>query len=76
MRVPFEIYLNFEAITETIDSYTPNPEKLYTERRQKQKPLGFFYYVKYSNDENYEDPVIYRGEDCVQKFCEMIEGEV
>ena len=27
-------------------------------------------------EENYAEPVVYRGEDRVQKFCEMIEDEV
>ena len=35
MRVPFVIYADFEAVTEKIDSATPNPEKLFTEKYQK-----------------------------------------
>ena len=76
MRVPFVIYADFEAITERIDSTTPNPEKSYTEKYQKYTPSGFCYYVKKEGEENYAEPVVYRGEDCVQKFCEMIEEEV
>ena len=76
MRVPFVIYADFEAITEKIDSYTPNPEKSYIEKYQKHTPSGFCYYVKCEGEENYAEPVVYRGEDCVQKFCEMIEEEV
>ena len=76
MSVPFEIHADFEAITEKIDSATPNPEKSYTEKYQKQTPSGFCYHVKCEGEENYAEPVVYRGEDCVQKFCEMIEEEV
>ena len=76
MRVSFVIYADFEAVTEKIDSATPNPEKSYTEKYQKPKPSGFCYYVKKEGIENYAEPVVYRGEDCVQKFCEMIEEEV
>ena len=76
MRVPFVIYADFEAITEKKDSATSNPEKLYTEKYQKHTPSGFCYYVKCEGEENYAEPVVYRGEDCVQKFCEMIEEEV
>ena len=43
MRVPFLIYADFEAITEKIDSATPNPEKSYTEKYQKHTPSGFCY---------------------------------
>ena len=43
MRVPFVIYADFEAITEKIDSATPNPEKSYTEKYQKHTPSGFCY---------------------------------
>ena len=76
MRVPFVIYADFEAITEKIDSCSPNPEDLYTEQYQKHTPSGFCYYVKCSYDDYYAQPVVYRGEDCVEKFCCMIEEEV
>ena len=46
MRVPFVIYADFGAITEKIDSTTPNPEKSYTEKYQKHTPSGFCYHVK------------------------------
>ena len=32
MRVPFVIHADFEAVTEKIDSATPNPEKSFTEK--------------------------------------------
>ena len=76
MRVPFVIYADFEAVTEKIDSATPNPEKSFTEKYQKHTPSGFCYYVKKDGPENYAEPVDYRGEDCVEKFCKMIEEEV
>ena len=76
MRVPFVIYADFEAITEKIESATPSPEKSYTEKYQKHTPSGFCYYVKKEGIENYAEPVVYRGEDCVEKFCKMIEEEV
>ena len=76
LRVPFVIYADFEAVTDKIDSATPNPEKSFTEKYQKHTPSGFCYYVKKDDVENYAEPVVYRGEDCVEKFCTMIEEEV
>ena len=76
MRVPFVIYADFEAVSEKIDSATPNPEKSFTEKYQKHTPSGFCYYVKKDGVENYAEPVVYRGEDCVEKLCAMIEDEV
>ena len=76
IRVQFVIHANFEAVTEKIDSTTPNPEKSYTEKYQKHTPSGYCYYVKKDGLENYAQPVVYRGEDCVKKFCEMIDKEV
>ena len=76
VRVPFVIYADFEAITEKIDSCSPNPEESYTEQYQKHTPSGFCYFVKCSYDDYYAEPVVYRGEDCVEKFCSMIEKEV
>ena len=75
MRVPFVIYAGFEAVTEKIDSATPNPEESFTEKYQKHTPSGFSYYVKKDGAENYAEPLVYRGEDCVEKFCTMIEEE-
>ena len=75
MRVPFVIYADFEAVTEKIDSATPNPEKSFTEKYQKHTPSGFCCYVKKYDVENYAEPVVYRGEDCVEKFFTMIEEE-
>ena len=75
MRVPFVIYADFEAITEKIDSATPNLEKSYTEKYKKHTPSGFCCYVKCEGEENYAEPAVHRGKDCVQKFCEMIEEE-
>ena len=62
MRVPFVIYADFEAVTEKIDSATPNPEKSYTEKYQKHTPSGFCYYVKKDGTENYASPVVYSYE--------------
>ena len=76
LRVPFVIYADFEAVTEKIDSASPNPEKSFTEKYQKHTPSGCCYYVKKDDVENYAEPVVYRGEDCVEKFCAMIEEEV
>ena len=76
LRVPFVIYADFEAVTEKIDSASPNPEKSFTEKYQKHTPSGFCYYVKKDDEKNYAEPVVYRGEDCVEKFCTMIEEEV
>ena len=76
LRVPFVIYADFEAVTEKIDSASPDPEKSFTEKYQKHTPSGFCYYVKKDGAENYAEPVVYRGEDCVEKFCTMIEEEV
>ena len=75
MKVPFVIYTDFDAVTEKVDSATPDPEKSYTEKYQKHAPSGFCYYVKKEGEENYAESVVYRGEDCVEKFCEMIEEE-
>ena len=76
IRVPFVIYADFEAITEKIDSATPNPEKSYTEKYQKHTPSGFCYFVEKEGIKKYAELVVYRGEDCVDKFCTMIEEEV
>ena len=59
MRVLFVIYADFEAITESIGSTTPDPERPYTKKCQKHAPSAFCYYVKCANKENDKGPIVY-----------------
>ena len=86
LPVPFSIYADFECITEKISGCQPSNSKSYTEKYQKHTACSFGYKVvchydnlgtqgpdhkKYSGD-----VVIYRGEDCIERFMKCMFEEV
>ncbi len=78
MRVPFVIYADFEAFTETLDTCQPNPDDSYTKQYQKHSPSGFCYYVKCFDDNVYtQEPVMYtkksEDDDIAQIFVDTLE---
>ena len=77
LPVPFGIYADFECTTEKISSCQPSDRKSYTEKYQKHTACSFGYKVVCHYDEKYSgDVVIYRGEDCIQKFMKCMFEEV
>ena len=88
LPVPFGIYADFECTTEKISGCQPPPmkkpkngrppeERSYTEKYQKHTACSFGYKVVCHYDEKYSgDVVIYRGEDCNQKFMKCMFKEV
>jgi hypothetical protein len=75
LKVPFAIYADFESLTTRIVSTQPNPEKSFTEKYQHHQPCGFLYIVVSDYDKYSKPPVVYRGEDAVDKFLECLEEE-
>ena len=77
LPVPFGIYADFECTTEKISGCQPSDRKSYTEKYQKHTACSFGYKVVCHYDEKYSgDVVIYRGEDCIQKFMKCMFEEV
>ena len=81
LPVPFGIYADFEANTEKVADLEANTEKSdsksYTEKYQKPTACSFGYKVVCHYDKKYSgDVVIYRGEDCIQKFMKCMFEEV
>ena len=88
LPVPFCIYADFECITEKISSCQPPPmkkpkkgrlpeERSYTEKYQRHTACSFGYKMVCHYDNRYSgDVVIYRGEDCIQKFMKCMFEEV
>ena len=88
LPVPFGIYADLECNTEKISGCQPPPmkkpkkgrppeERSYTEKYQKHTACSFGYKVVCHYDEKYSgDVVIYRGEDCIQKFMKCMFEEV
>ena len=75
LKVPFAIYADFESLTAKIDSVQPNPEKSSTEKYQHHQPCGFSYIVISDHEKYSKPPIVYRGEDAVDKFLECLQEE-
>ena len=70
------MYVDFEAILKPIQGPSPDPEEPYTSKVNQHIPSGWCVYSKFTSGE-VKDPLrIYRGEDCVEKFCNHIKEEV
>ena len=77
LPVPFGIYADLECNTEKISGCQPSDKKTYTEKYQKHTACSFGYKVVCYYDQKYSrDVVIYRGEDCIQKFMKCMFEEV
>ena len=77
LPVPFSIYADLEANPEKISGCQPTDKKSYTEKYQKHTACSFGYKVVCHYDQKYSgDLVIYRGEDCIEKFMKCMFEEV
>ena len=77
------IYADFEVILEPIQGSrleepckrNPDPSEPYTSKVSQHIPSGWCVYSKFAYRE-VEDPLkLYRGKDCVEKFCDYIKQE-
>ena len=72
-KVPFMMYVDFEAILKPIHCPSSNPKEPYTKEVNQHIPSGFCVYSKFTYGE-VENPVrLHRGKDCVEKFCDHID---
>ena len=71
-KAPFIIYAALEYLTEKIDKN--KPENSYTSKVGKHIPSGFSMSTisSFKNVENNHD--IYRGKNCMKKFCESFKS--
>ena len=71
-KAPFLIYPDLECIMEKIDGYKSNPENSSTAKLSEYIPSGFSISTisSFRSIENKHD--VYRGKDCMTKFCEFL----
>ena len=71
-KAPFIIYADLECIIEKIDGCKNNPENSFTTKVSDHIPSGFSISTISSlrTIENKHD--VYRGKDCMKKFCEFL----
>ena len=71
-KAPFSINANLECIIEKINGCRNNSENLTTTKVSKHIPSGFSMYAisSFRSISNKHD--VYRGKDCMKKFCESL----
>ena len=74
-KFPFMMYADFESILMPIQGPSPDPGKAYTTKVNQHIPSGWCVYSKFAYGEVKDPLTIYRGKDCVEKFCDHIMSE-
>ena len=81
-KAPFAIYADFESLIEPLDVCDPDPEKSYTKKYNKHKPISFCYYIKSFNESVYKSKLriyIKKEEsdyDAMDTFINWLESDV
>ena len=71
-KPPFIISTDLECITEKIDGWKNNPENSSTTKLSKHIPSSFSVSTIYSFRSIKNKHDVYRGKDCMKKFCEFL----
>ena len=73
VKAPFTIYADFEEILKPIQERVPgDSNKSYTRKVNQHISSGWWVYSKFLCGEVRDPLTIYRGKDCVEKFCDYI----
>ena len=71
-KVPFIMFADFESILEPIQGPNSAPTGSYTSEVTKHSPSGWCVYSKFAYEEAKDPLKLYRGKDCLEKFCDYI----
>ena len=74
-KVPFVMYADFEAILKPKEVIESDPEESYTKEINQHIPSGFCVYSKFAYGDVKNSSKLYRGENCVEVFCNYVENE-
>ena len=81
-KAPFVIYADFESLIKPMDNCDPDPNKSYTKKIQKHKPISFSYYINSSIDGVFK-PVLRKytktkpkDADAIDVFIKWLEEDV
>ena len=74
-KVPFIMYTDFESILEPIRGPNPVPTGPYTSEVTKHSPSGWCVNSNFAYGEVKDPLKLYRGKDCLEKFCDYIRQE-
>ena len=81
-KAPFVVYADFESLIKPMDNCDPDPNKSYTKKHQKHKPISFSYYINSSIDGVYK-PILRKytktkeeDMDAMDVFIKWLEEDV
>ena len=74
-KVPFIMYADFESILELILGPSNNPRISTTRGMNKHIPSGWCIHSEFAYGEVKDPLALYRGKDCIKKFCDHVIGE-
>ena len=74
-KVPFIMYADFESILEPMQGQENNPRIPTTRGVNVHTPSGWCIRSKFAYGEVKDPLKLYRGKDCVRKFCDHVIGE-
>ena len=69
------MYADFESILEPIESPNPDPNQPYSQNVNQHVSTGWCVYSKFVYGEVMDPLKLYRGKDCLEKFCDYIRQE-
>ena len=81
-KAPFAIYADFESLIKPLNVCDPDPEKSYTKKYQKHKPISFCYYIKSFDESVYKSKLrVYTKKeesdyDAMDTFIKWLESDV
>ena len=74
--VPFIMYADFESILELLSPVElGSPSQPYTNEVNQHTPSGWCVYSKFAYGDVENLLRLYRGQDCIETFCNYIKGE-
>ena len=75
-KVPFMMYADYESILKPIQGpASGDPKESYTSEVTKHSPSGWCAYSKFAYGKVKDLLKLYRGKDCLEKFCNYIRQE-
>ena len=69
------MYADFESILEPIQGPNPDPNQPYSQNVNQHVSTGWCVYGKFAYEEVKDPSKLYRGKDCLEKFCNYIRQE-
>ena len=74
-KVPFIMYVDFESLLEPIQEPSKDPSGPWTTVTNNHIPSGWCVSSEFAYGKVQNPLTLYRGKDCVKKFCEHVIGE-